>query len=376
MRIPIVVERRAEATARGARGPRVGRMRNALASVTALVVLLGCGAGRSEAPAPRADDNRFGVSLSYGYEDIPDRAFELAGEAGIGWMRVILNWSLLEPTPGQYDWSTFDRVIGRARANGLTILGGLGFATSWNTSAPADEVLQGRRLMYPPADLGPWKRYVAAVVARYKDVVRAWEVWNEPDLQAFWVGTPARYAELLAVTHDAIKAVDPSATVVLGGLSLGGSPGRLRPTFLEDILTDPAHPAAQSFDVAAFHHYGPAGEADRRMAHVKSALAGVGAGSKEIWITETGYPSAAAEQDLAQYRGGPEAQARWLRDTVPHLFALGAARVFWFQLVDNPRQGPRAAAMGLLGADARPKPAYDAYRELVGRASPPTRGQA
>ena len=101
------------------------------------------------------------------------------------------------------------------------------------------------------------------------------------------------------------------------------------------------------------------------MEYVKSALARAGAATKEIWITEAGYTSNPAEQDLPPYQGGPEAQARWLRDTLPYLLQLGASRVFWFQLMDYPRQSPRAAAMGLLDSTVQPKAAYYAYRELT-----------
>lgn len=319
----------------------------------------------STSSPPTSQENSACVSLSFGYDQLPERAFQLAAEAGIGWVRAVLNWNLVEPAPGQYDWSTFDRIIGYARSHGLKMIGGLGYTTSWNTTAPPEETNQGRRLMYPPADLETWKRYVTNTVSRYKDVVRAWEVWNEPDLQAFWVGTPAQYAQLLAVTYETVKRVDPTAMVLLGGLSLGGAPGRLNPTFLEDILADPNYPAAQYFDVAVFHHYGPRSEAQRRMEYVKSALARAAATFKEIWITESGYTGNPAAQDLPQYQGGPEAQARWLEDTLPYLFQLGAARVCWFQLMDNLRQAPRAAAMGLLDPSAQPKPAYFTYRDLI-----------
>lgn len=335
-------------------------MRTIVLALSLALVAAGC----SEEPAgpPRTGPTAFGVSLSYGYDQIPERAFQLAAKAGIGWVRGVLNWNIVEPAPGQYDWSTFDRIIGYARANGLTMVGGLGYATSWNTTAPPTEP-EGRRLDYPPADLETWRRYVTNIVTRYKDVVRAWEVWNEPDLGAFWNGTSSQYAELLAVTYGSVKKADPTATVLLGGLSLAGR--QSNPTFLEDILADPNYPAARYFDVAAFHHYGSRSEAQRRMEYVKSTLARFGAASKEIWITETGYTSNPDEQELPQYQGGPEAQARWLEDTIPYLFQLGAARVFWFQLIDNPRQAPRAAAMGLLDTAAQPKPAYYAYSKLI-----------
>lgn len=47
-------------------------------------------------------------------------------------------------------------------------------------------------------------------------------MWNEPDLPGFWLGTASQYAQLLAVTYNAIKRADPNAQVLLGGLALGG----------------------------------------------------------------------------------------------------------------------------------------------------------
>jgi hypothetical protein len=314
-----------------------------------------------------AQDRRYGVSLSFGYGPWVEPAFRLAAEARIGMVRAVLNWQVVEPEPGRYDWQTFDLMMDAARTSGLHLVGGLGFATAWNTTAPPSVTRQGERLMYPPADLETWRRYVTRLVTRYKDVVRAWEVWNEPDLQGFWGGTPAQYAQLLAVTYETVKLTDPTALVLLGGLSLGGSPGRLNERFLDEILADPAYPAARYFDVAAFHHYGASAEARRRMEYVKGALARASAGTKPVWVTEAGYPSDAASQRLPGYQdpNPQQAQARWLQDILPLLLQLGAEKVFWFQLSDNPRQGAPARAMGLLDATLAPKAAYYAYRDLI-----------
>ena len=50
--------------------------------------------------------------------------------------------------------------------------------------------------------------------------IRMWQVWNEPNLLPFWATHPwvASYLALLRQAHDAIKAADPGAKVVLGGL--------------------------------------------------------------------------------------------------------------------------------------------------------------
>ncbi|HTX24007.1 MAG TPA: hypothetical protein VMD03_05075 [Steroidobacteraceae bacterium] len=53
----------------------------------------------------------------------------------------------------------------------------------------------------------------------YRDGLRYWEIWNEPDLgKLFWGGTPQRYYELYAKLARAVKRADPSALV--GGPTL------------------------------------------------------------------------------------------------------------------------------------------------------------
>lgn len=72
----------------------------------------------------------------------------------------------------------------------------------------------------PPADNAKWIALVSAFVehcrARYGEAeVRRWyfEVWNEPDLAAFWDGTRTKYFELYRDSVRAIKAIDPQLRV-------------------------------------------------------------------------------------------------------------------------------------------------------------------
>ena len=100
-----------------------------------------------------------------------------------------------------------DEAVDGERARGLEILGLLDYTAGWAVGA-------GGPVSFAPPPHDLWSNYVAQVVGRYKDRVRAWEVWNEPNVPVFWTGTKEEYAALLAVTYDTIKRVDPSATVL------------------------------------------------------------------------------------------------------------------------------------------------------------------
>lgn len=72
----------------------------------------------------------------------------------------------------------------------------------------------------PPRDYAKWADLIARLVkhwvGRYgADEVRSWyfEVWNEPDLDAFWKGSQADYFKLYQYTANAIKEVDAQLRV-------------------------------------------------------------------------------------------------------------------------------------------------------------------
>ncbi len=55
--------------------------------------------------------------------------------------------------------------------------------------------------------------------------IRSWQVWNEPNIQAFWATgpDPAAYVRMLDAVGAAIRAVDPGAEIVAGGLPYAGN---------------------------------------------------------------------------------------------------------------------------------------------------------
>jgi xylan 1,4-beta-xylosidase len=81
-------------------------------------------------------------------------------------------------------------------------------------------VFSYRANVTPPSDYEQWgtliEKLVTHLVARYGiDEVRTWffEVWNEPNLEAFWTGGQDGYFKLYQCTAAAIKSVDDSLKV-------------------------------------------------------------------------------------------------------------------------------------------------------------------
>ena len=72
------------------------------------------------------------------------------------------------------------------------------------------------------------------------------EVWNEPNLKAFWTGTQKDYFKLYRVTADAIKTIDPSLKV--------GGPATARDGWIDDFLAF-CDAVKVPVDFVTTHHY-------------------------------------------------------------------------------------------------------------------------
>jgi hypothetical protein len=150
-------------------------------------------------------------------------------EAGVRTIRLPFMWSAIEVAPGVYDFSHYDAVVRAAAAVGMTVLPTLLDAPSFRSARPP-----GTTRIFPPtvpADLGV---FGAVLVHRYGEggtfwqqhpelapaPIRAWQVWNEPNLPFFWPDgpDPAGYAALLKAAAAGIRAADPGAEIVAAGL--------------------------------------------------------------------------------------------------------------------------------------------------------------
>jgi xylan 1,4-beta-xylosidase len=105
----------------------------------------------------------------------------------------------------------------------------------------------------PPQDYEQWATLIQKLVAHWVDrygvkEVAEWffEVWNEPNLRAFWTGTQKDYFTLYRVTANAIKTVDPSLKV--------GGPATARDGWIEEFL-EFCDAARVPVDFVTTHHY-------------------------------------------------------------------------------------------------------------------------
>ena len=139
-----------------------------------------------------------------------------------------------------YNWQYVDELFDFLESIGMKPFVELSFMPSALASGP-QTIFWYKANVTPPKDYAKWEAFIAAfarhVTERYgAPEVRTWyfEVWNEPNLSGFWIGTKggksdaefapiarAEYYRLYATTARAIKSVDGEYRV--GGPATAGS---------------------------------------------------------------------------------------------------------------------------------------------------------
>jgi beta-xylosidase len=184
-------------------------------------------------------------------------------------------------------------------------------------------------------------------------VVEAVMLWNEPNNLSHWDFEldPGweRFAEMVKLAADAVKAENPRLTKVLGGIS-PIDPGFIRNMSSRDVLSRMEAIAVHGFPLD-WNHW-QIDEWPARLAEIREAT------DLPVWVSEVGVSSFGAEEVQAF---GLARSAELLRGLAP--------RIHWYSLFDLPRAWPattrhreaegssyyRHFYMGLVREDGTPK---------------------
>jgi hypothetical protein len=228
-----------------------------------------------------------------------------------GWVKVQVSWKLYEPQPDAYAadrLAELDALVDAAHNNDMRVLLSVSKAPEW--SRPTTE-MDG-----PPADYALFESFMAFLSARYEGRVAAYELWNEPNLQREWNGSPLNAADLtrlIAAGAQGARAGDPAALVISAAPATTGINDGLTAiddrVFLRGML---AAGIGEVVDGIGVHPYGWANPPDSTavnpdpsipshnnhpsfffadtLADYKALLADYGV-AKQLWVTEFGWGS-------------------------------------------------------------------------------------
>lgn len=227
------------------------------------------------------DPTYFGAHI---HRAIPNSLWQKVGFGSVRLHDANVAWLDLEPRKGEFNWTKLDQIVDRVRSTGADVLLPLEVTPEWAAVDPTKKGAYGPGTNAMPANLSDWDNYVRQVVRRYKGVITAYEIWNEPNLKQFFDGTPEQLAELTIRAATIIHSIDPKARVVCSGIT--GSYGI--PWFQKYLKAG----AGASCDIIAYHLYTKHQAPEKMLpviASVRKVMIQEGVGDKPLWNTESGW---------------------------------------------------------------------------------------
>ncbi|HEY64924.1 MAG TPA: hypothetical protein G4O02_10175 [Caldilineae bacterium] len=293
--------------------------------------------------------------------------------ADVRWLRQRFPWDQIEPTPGRFEWATWDRIVRAASERGFRMIAVLDGSPAW-ARRPED----AENPLAPPRERADFGRFVAAFVERYGDRLDVYQIWDEPNIAPHWGARPIDpldYLGLLREGYYQIKARDPHALVLLAALAPNDEPGGANMSDLAFLDRLYALGGRAWFDVVAAQPYGfdsgpDASDGFGRAAALRAVMERHGDGTTPVWAVSFGWNALPDD-----WRGRPSiwgqvdeaTQAAYLREAVRRARREWAwmGPMLWATLqpalpVDDPYWG-----FALWSPDGTPRLAWDALIEMT-----------
>ncbi len=142
----------------------------------------------------------------------------ISNNLGLDWVKVQLEWPLVQPDPETFQWFFYDGVVDEVNNHGLNLMFSIVGAPAWTRAAGGENG--------PPDDFTNYTNFLNELLNRYPGKIHAIEVWNEQNLDREWATpeglSPASYVQFLSQSYDTIKAYDPNIIVISGALAPTG----------------------------------------------------------------------------------------------------------------------------------------------------------
>jgi hypothetical protein len=302
--------------------------------------------------------------------------------AGVVWEEVQKCAPNPPSCPGTFDWSRHDEWIADLAKAGLRADLDLGWSALWASSVPGVEFA-------PPSSPATFVAFATAVARRYGRGGEFWsanpnvpyvpattyEVWNEENMTWWWRpgADPAAYADLYLQARTGLKAVDPLATVIIGGIARAPwtDASQMRDLWFVGQMYTKRPQLKGNVDGLAYHPYAKsADEVLTLVRDMRAALRSVGDGGVPLYINEVGWGTKGS--------GGPvldESQRALAMNKVADTLARSncgvrqVAPYTWVSAEANP--GAFLDWTGIYNRNATPKSTGAAYSTAVQRLTGP-----
>jgi hypothetical protein len=290
---------------------------------------------------------------------------ELLKRSGINLLRISFGWDGIEEEKDKYNWRFWDDYVRMAVDEyGITLIPYICYTPSWNSTGDTTNFWN-----HTPKDYEQFGEFVTDLVNRYKDRIKSWELWNEPDIKAYWSGTAEELAKLVKIGSAAVRKADPSAIVICPGLA-GHTEFTL--ALFKDYGISPY------VDVVNIHNYFETWNPSpiESIVPYVNTIAGIikqYGNNQSIWMAEVGYSTFRRNGHVSDwssayydYEHTPKFQAVQLIRTLTLLLSTEKlAAIAWYEIKDLPPEEEvigdvNNRHLGVAYVDYKPKPAEKA----------------
>lgn len=332
--------------------------------------------------------SRDGLGINIHFTDPKPGEMEMIAAAGFKWVRMDLSWGATERVRGQYDFSSYDRLVAaldkyKLRAvfildYGNPVYGEPGEKSPFTARAATPEFREA------------FSKWAVAAVQRYKGKGYLWELWNEPNIAQFWKPKPnvADYIALAKAACEAFRGAgltgspNPSQISKPGEAIIGPATSTIDLAFLEECFKAGLLEYWAGVSVHPYRQTAPETvEEDYR--NVRLLIRKYAPKDKEVpilsgeWGYSTQWKSLGKDEPVRE-----EQQAKYLAAMFLTNIANDIPLSIWYDWRDdgdNPNEGEHR--FGIVrrayheGRDPvfDPKPAYQAAKTLMGPRAHPLR---
>jgi hypothetical protein len=350
---------------------RVGRLLRR-AGALAFAVLIASGLLLAPGKAEAHPGLVYGINIA----GISPWTMALAKIAGFTHVKATITWRQLQKSSKKFEWkedeNDLDNILRATRKAGLRLVLRVDGGPPWEGGEAAN------------ASPDAIYRLFSNLADEAGDTVAAYEILNEPNLASEWGAWPdgAAYAAFLRKAYEGVKAGNPRALVLGGGLAPAaeGAGGVNDFEFVRQMYRGGVKGA---LDALSVHNYGGGSEPERdpydcnevcfrRAERYKQLLVELGDPDLPIWATEFGWPIDGG-RDLGQFnwmKVSPETQADYLVRAYRYAYAnwdwMRGMLIFNLDHSTAPWHGKDTSLywFSILNSDHSPRPAFHALAEM------------
>ncbi|MFC1687394.1 hypothetical protein ACFL0L_02350 [Patescibacteria group bacterium] len=298
--------------------------------------------------------------------------FSQVTQLGIFWNQEFPGpfvWDEVQPEKNPtFNFQETDKVVSDAEAVGFSLVGILWPYAEWDQKVHGiGTECEGAGLQHAlpsdrckPNDMGAYGDFVTEIVERYDGdglydadglctPIRQWQVISSPSQQTaiggegMFRGEPIDYFNILRVTFNAVKGSCPQCDVFYGALEGTNEQAYV---FFEEVLT---LGGADYFDAVSLQTTS-SGVAEH-IARIQEILDSY-YHPKPVWVTGI-TPNTPPSHESSLVRGFVEA------------LSGGAEKVFYPQLLSDPKLVPSENTLAIIDSEGKKRPAFTALQTLI-----------